>query len=173
MPDPWSAAWEEAEATAPPNVLVHNTLELQHPTFDQPARVVAGVPDDMNFTLEAGATPNGGESVLFQACEFWAEYPEVAEGKPPECRVSVDNVARLLVPALNNAVATRADLIAIWRQYRSDDLTEPCFGPVQFNVRRVTMTGTRIQGVARIDDLVNKKFPSRVYTIKDFPGLQG
>jgi hypothetical protein len=34
------------------------------------------------------------------------------------------------------------------------------------------MTGTRIEGMASIDDLANQKFPSRVYTAKEYPGLQ-
>jgi hypothetical protein len=98
--------------------------------------------------------------------------PEFAEGKPPECNVTIDNVARLLIPYLNNAVRTRADLVAIWRQWRSDMTDAPCFGPITFTVRRVTVNGTRVQGVAKLDDLVNMKFPRRVYTIGQFPGLQ-
>ena len=66
----------------------------------------------------------------------------------------------------------RANLIAIYREYRSDDVSAPCFGPVEFIVRQVSMTGTRIEGMASIDDLANKKFPSRVYTTKEYPGLQ-
>ena len=34
------------------------------------------------------------------------------------------------------------------------------------------MTGTHIEGMASIDNLANKKFPSRVYTTKEYPGLQ-
>ena len=171
MADPWTDAWEEAEASAPPSVKIYDTLELQHPTFDQPARVVAGEPDDLTLTLEASATPDGGAAVLFQAVEFYAERPEFSEGRPPECQIAIDNVARILSPALADAVAVKADLVAIYRQYRSDDTSEPCFGPVQFNVRRATMKGTRISGVARIDDLVNKKFPTRVFTRGTFPAL--
>jgi hypothetical protein len=173
-----TAAWEEAEASVPASVLVYFTLELQHPGFvDEmenpiPIRVVTGVAEDMQFGIEDGAVFNPGEMATFTAIPFYADFPEFAEGKVPETRVVVDNVSRELVPHIEAALSVRADLIAIYREYRSDDLTEPCFGPVEFVVRRITMTGTRIEGMASIDNLANKKFPTRVYTTKEYPGLQ-
>jgi hypothetical protein len=171
MTDNFTAAWEEAEAAAPPNVTIYGTLEVQHPVFDQPARVVANVPNDVDLTLEAGAAFNGGETVTFTAVEVTAERPEFSEGKTPECSLTIDNVGRLLVPQLNDAVAVRADLTVIYREYRSDDTSEPCYGPVEFKLRQVSMQDTRLTGIARVDDLANRKFPSRVYTIREFPGL--
>ena len=84
----------------------------------------------------------------------------------------VDNVSRGLVPHIERAIEFRADLIAIYREYRSDDLSAPCYGPVEFVVRRITMSGTRIEGMASIDNLANRKFPTRVYTTREYPALQ-
>ena len=39
-------------------------------------------------------------------------------------------------------------------------------------MRRISMSGTRIEGMASIDNLANRKFPTRVYTTKEYPGLQ-
>jgi hypothetical protein len=173
-----TAAWEEAEASVPASVQVYFTLELQHPGFvDEssnpvPIRCVTGVYEDMQLGIEDGAVFNAGQMATFAAIPFHADFPEFAEGKVPETRIIVDNVSRELVPHIESAVQLRADLIAIYREYRSDDLTAPCFGPVEFIVRQVSMTGTRIEGMASIDDLANKKFPSRVYTTKEYPGLQ-
>jgi hypothetical protein len=77
----------------------------------------------------------------FTAIPFHADFPEFAEGKVPETRVVVDNVSRELVPHIERAIQFRADLIAIYREYRSDDLSAPCYGPIDFIVRNITMSG--------------------------------
>ena len=162
----------------PASVQVYFTLELQHPGFvDEsttpvPIRCVTDVYEDMQLGIEGGAVFDAGQMATFAAIPFHADFPEFAEGTVPQTRIVVDNVSRELVPHINSAVQFRADLIAIYREYRPDDLSAPCFGPVEFIVRQVSMTGTRIEGMASIDDLANKKFPSRVYTTKEYPGLQ-
>jgi hypothetical protein len=176
MADPWTSVWEEAEATAPPGVVMYATLELQHPAFLQggvevPIRCVTGVADDMNFGIEVGAVFNGGQTVTFKAIPFFAERPEFAEGKVPECQVTVDNVGRDLFPYIEAAVQVKADLAALYREYRSDDLTEPCYGPVRFVMRKVQIKGTSVIGTARLQDLANRKFPYKVYAVNEFPGL--
>jgi hypothetical protein len=115
---------------------------------------------------------NGGEVAEFQAVMFQAERPEFSEAKPPECQVIIEGIGEEISPYLEDAVYTRSDLTLIYRQYRSDDLTEPCFGPVEFIVKNVRMSGTRIIGTARLEDLTNRKFPNLVYTYDKYPGLQ-
>ena len=178
MVNVWTAAWEEAEASVPPTLLVYHTLELQHPAFIDgltpfAVRAVAGDYQDQTFTLEVGASLQGGEAVVFKAIPFYSEMPEVSEGKTPEIKIIVDSVGNEIIPYLENATKVRADMIAIYRQYRSDDLTAPCYGPVQFVIKQVTMKSSTLEGMAKIDDLVNRKFPSRVYTLVDYPGLIG
>ncbi len=177
MDDPWTEAWAEAEASAPPGVLIYCTLELRHPAFTDgvtpfAVRAVSGVHEDMDFTLEDEAVVDGGDTVTFKAVPFFADPPEFEEGKTPESQITIDNVARELIPYLEQAVLLRADLTATYREYRSDDLTGPCYGPVTFIVKQVKVTGTRVQGMARIDDLANRKFPNKVYTLDAFPGLR-
>jgi len=174
--DPFTAAWEEAEATAPPGVVIYYTIELQHPAFLQdavevPIRCVTDVADDTSFGIEAGATFNAEEMALFQAIPFFAERPEFAEGRTPECEVTIDNAAREIVEYLEAAVQVKADLVVLYREYRSDDLTAPCYGPVEFVMRKVSVTGARVTGKARLDDLANRRFPNKVYSIDEFAGL--
>lgn len=178
MANPWTDAWEEAEASVPPNVDVFCTLELQHLAFVDvntgpfSVRAVAGTPHDQTFRIESGAVLNPDEDVEFKAIPFYSERPEFQEGKTPECRITVDSVGDELIPYLEEATKIRSDMIAIYREYRSDDLTAPCYGPVQFLIKQVSLRSSTIEGVAKIDDLVNRKFPSRVYSYKDYPGLQ-
>lgn len=177
MTNPWTAAWEEAEATNPPGVLTYNTLELIHPAFvdevDGPfsIRAVSGVHEDMSFGLELGAPLNSGETVLFRAINFYSQMPEFAEGQTPSCDIIIDNVGEEVIPYLEAAVGTRANLTTIWRQYRSDDLSEPCYGPITFQIKKVKATLTRLQGTAMLDNLSNRKFPNKLFTFTDFPGL--
>jgi hypothetical protein len=178
MADPHNAAWEEAQASVPQDVEVFYTLELRHPAFlenevEVAVRVVAETPDDQLFRIEDGAPLNGGEMAKFLAVPFHSERPEMAEGQMPESRVTVDNVNRELVPKVEEAVKVRADLICVYREYRSDDRDEPCYGPVEFVMRKVSVKGTSITGVAQLDDLANSKFPRRVYSVSQFPGLAG
>lgn len=93
------------------------------------------------------------------------------DGRMPESQVTIDNVARDMIRILEDAVKIRADLIISYREYRSDDLTAPCYGPVEFKMRKVTLSATTLIGTARLDDLANRKFPARVYTTNEFPGL--
>lgn len=178
MADPFNAAWEEAQATASASVEVFYTIEFRHPAFldddDNPVaiRVVTGTPDDQLFRIEDGAPMNGGEIAKFIAVPFSADPPEFAEGKLPQTRVTIDNAGRELVAQLEAAVQVKADLICAYREYRSDDRDEPCYGPVSFVMRKVTVTGVSVSGLAQLDDLANSKFPRRVYTLTEFPGLQ-
>lgn len=172
-----TAAWEEAVASVPPAVVVYFTLELQHPGFlegavNVPIRIVNGVTADQTFTIEAGGAFGGGTPQVFKAIPFEADFPEFSEGRVPETRISVDNVLREILPHIQAAMAFRADLKALYREYRSDDTSAPCYGPVEFVVRDVSITGTRLEGTARLDNLASRKVPSRIYSVKDFPGLQ-
>jgi len=177
MSDPWTAAWEEAEASVPPTVDIFSTIELQHVAFvdiiDGPfsVRAVAGTAIAQTFRIEPGADLDGGADVVFEPIPFYSELPEVSEGTTPTCKVIIDSVGDELIPYLEAATQVRADMIAIFRQYRSDDLTIPCYGPCQFLVKQVSLKGSTIEGVAKIDDLANRKFPSRVFTLSEYPGL--
>lgn len=171
MSAPWNAAWEEAVASVRPDLIVYATLELWHPSFSVPVRAVTGVYSNMNFTLEGGAPRNGGQSVTFSAIPFRADWPEVSERTPPQIKVTIDNVARELAPVLEGALAYRGDLQALYREYRSDQLTAPCYGPITLVVKKVTVTGASVIGVAQIVNLANRKFPYKTYTLTEFPSL--
>lgn len=177
MADVWTDAWEEAEASVPPTVDIYHTLELQHAAFFDletgpfSVRAVAGDYADQSFTLEDGAVLDGGATVVFSAIPFYSEFPEVSEGTTPTCKITIDCVGDELIPYLEAATLVRSDMIAIYRQYRSDDRTAPCYGPVQFNIKQATLKSSVIEGIAKIDDLANRKFPSRVYRLSEYPGL--
>jgi len=175
--EPWTAAWEEAEASNPTGLVVYHTIELIHPEFVDDitgpfsVRAVNGTANDQTFTLEAGAPLNGGEAVVFKAIAFTDDLPEFAEGQTPTCTLAVDGVGDEITPYLDAVVSVRADMTCIYRQYRSDDFTEPCFGPVQFVIKKITVKQARLEGTAQLKNLSNLKFPNKVFTYDEFPGL--
>lgn len=176
MSVPYTDAWAEAEASCPVDVLVFNTIELQHVAFLEMGSPIALRfvldAEPRNFGIEAGALFNPGSVQAFRPAAFQSSLPTFAEGRMPECTIAVDNVARYLTPYLNAAVQVRADLVVVFRQYRSDDLSAPCYGPVEFRVRNVRILGTRVEGTASLADLPNMLFPDATYSRAAFPALQ-
>ena len=102
-----SEALFEAYASCPPGAQVYHTLEIWQASFDQAARVVANVGDDIMLGIENGAPRDGGSMVTFIACPFTADYPEQRERQPPSCKISIDHVARELVPKIRAALDVR------------------------------------------------------------------
>jgi hypothetical protein len=111
-----SEALPEAYASCPPSARVYHTLEIWQASCDVPARVVANVGDDIMLGIENGAPRDGGSRVAFIACPFTADYPEQREGQPPSCKISIDNVARELVPTGVACEAPRALRQMGWKQ---------------------------------------------------------
>ncbi|WP_074132166.1 DUF1833 family protein [Bradyrhizobium sp. NAS96.2] len=163
----------EAYASCPPSARIYYTLELWQSSFDQPARVVANVGNDMAFGLEAGAPRNAGETVTFIACPFDAGYPEQKEGQPPSTTIKIDNVNRELVPKIRAAQGTREYIQVLYREYLGSDLTEPAYGPIEFELRSVQMVGASLTGTVMVKNLQNKRFPrlTKNYDYVQFPSL--
>lgn len=163
----FSEAYLEAMAACPPSRRVFHTIEINHVSFDAPAYLVANVGDDMEFGLETGAT------VMMLACPFESAWPEQREGQPPSTAIKVDNVNREMVPKIRAALGFRAYVIATLRQYTSDDLTSPAFGPVEFQLMNIVMKGTTLTGTAVAKNLQNKRFPrlDKNYSYTQFSSL--
>lgn len=92
MPDPsLSAAIKEAYASAPTDTVILHTLELRHPDFVAPIRVVN---DHANLTatLEATAPANPGAAVEFIRFAFRFTLPELMTSGMPEIEIEIDNV---------------------------------------------------------------------------------
>jgi hypothetical protein len=168
-----SEALLEAYASAPPSSRVYYTLEIWQASFDQPALVVANVGDDMTFGIEAGAPRNSGQTVTFIACPFQADYPEQREGQPPQTKIKIDNVNRELVPKIRAAMSVRQYIQVLYREYLGSDLTEPAYGPVEFELREVQMVGASLTGTVMVKNLQNKRFPklTKNYDYIQFPSL--
>jgi len=164
-------AIKEAYASAPSNVIIYHTLELRHPSFSSPIRVVQ---DKVNLTatLEATAPANPGESVLFQAFAFDFDKPEVGPNGVPQIQIELDNVDRSIVANIEAAVATMDLVHVTYREYISTDLTGPQNDPpIHATLTHITADVFRVKATAGFVDLINRRFPNKEYDSETFPGL--
>ena len=172
MPDTtMSDALKEAYAAAPANLIVYHTLELYHPAFDQPIRVVRDSADLEAF-LEDDAPRDAGEEVLFIAFPFDITPPSVDVAGSPMCTIEIGNTTREVTVQLEAAMSSAELLEVIYRQYISTDLSGPQNNPpLTLTVFRITADVFRVRAQAGFGDLANRRFPSQDYTAERFPGL--
>jgi hypothetical protein len=174
MPDPaLSAAIQEAYASAPINQVIYHTLELWHPSFSAPIRVVRDF-STIDARIEAGATRNAGEIATFVGYAFDVVPPDQTTSGLPQCTIEIDNVDREIGAQIDAATLTGDQITAIYRAYLSDALDDGPENdpPVELTLITVSATPFRIRATAGFPDLLNLKFPKLDYDLETFPGLQ-
>lgn len=172
MPDPTlSQAIREAYATAPGAEVVYHTMELRHPSFTQPLRVVRDW-NPLTARLEASAPIDPLTYVEFQPYAFDFTLPEVSSAGLPEIVITIDNVSSEIVAYLD-AAANSADLIQItYRPFLASDLSAPAMDPpLTLVMREASVDVFRITARASYIDLGNLSFPNQFYSSERFPGL--
>ena len=178
MPDAaLSEALREAYASAPSNVVILHTLEIRHPDFRDEAgnstaiRVVRDQ-QDLIARLEASAPINAGQQVRFVAMGFELDLPPVDIAPVPEIAITLDNVTREIVKHLDEASISESPIEVTYRPYLSNDLSGPQMDPpITLVITEVEADVQRVTAKARMADIGNKTFPSRLYTATEFPGL--
>lgn len=165
-----SEALKEAYAGDVEKIIYH-TLELRHPAFTQPIRVVR---DHANLTarLEDSAPEDAGELVEFQRFAFDLQPPEINERGMPELQLTIDNVSRDIVLNVELAVVDPNPITAIYRTYLEGHLDAPQNDPpMAMTLRGVTADVFQVTARAGFEDLSRAAFPRRYYTLSEFPGL--
>lgn len=166
-----SQAIKEAYASAPSGVIIHHTLELHHPAFLSPIRVVRDfVP--LTATLEATAPQDPGAAVTFAAFAFDFTKPEVSPNGVPQITIEIDNVDRVIVANIEAAMTTTDLVQVIYREFLSSDLSAPQNNPpLRMTIMTVSATVFKVTATAGFPDLMNRRFPSLEYDAQTFPGL--
>lgn len=178
MPNPTlSQAIREAYAHCPSDVVILHTLELRHPHFidgrgQKTAIRVVRDHQDLNARLEPSAPLQGGEIVHFVALGFDLSLPPLDTTPVPEMLLSLDNVSRLMMQHLDQAVMSAHTIEVTYRPYLSNDLEGPQMDPpLTLVLSDVDADILRITGRCRMLDIGNVPFPNVSYTAKTFPGL--
>lgn len=188
--DIWAAALQEAYASAPTDEVILSTLELRHPSFIEDGQLTAvrvisefgtlleesedpDVEDvyGWELKLEDNAPVQAGQTVKFVSCQFSITKPEQNENELPTFNIAIDNVSRLIMQYLDDALAYRAKLELTYREYLASDVLTPSFILGGASLKDVKCNNARVTGTARFADLVNKTFPGKVYRPNEFRGL--
>ena len=166
-----SQAIKEAYASAASDVVVYHTLELRHPAFSSPIRVVRDRAN-LTATLEATAVVDAGASVVFVGFAFDMTKPEVSSTGVPQIQIEIDNVDRTIVANIEAAMTT-ADLVqCTYREYVSTDLTAPQNDPpLHMTILTIEADVFRVRCSAGFPSLSNYRFPRTEYDADTFPSL--
>lgn len=169
--DTLSQAIKEAYASAPANVVIYHTMELWHPAFTTPIRVVRDYVD-LTATLESTAPRNASESVTFIAFNFDFTKPEVSAAGIPQITITMDNVDRSIVANIEAALGSTELVSVIYREFISTDLSSPQNNPpLSMTIMSVTADVFKVTAVAGFPNLMNKRFPTTEYSTEVFTGL--
>lgn len=177
MPDiALSEALTEAYASALDTEVVLHTLELRHPSFTQPLRVVNDH-DTLNARLESSAPVDAGELVDFSPFSFRFRLPDVQSTGMPELEIEIDNVSAEVVAYMDQA-ANSTDLIEVtYRPYLYGNFMFtmnklPAMDPpIHLVLHDVEADVFAIRARASFGDYGNRQFPGQTYDGQRFPGL--
>lgn len=170
MPDSTlSAALKEAYASS--TGILYHTIELRHPNFTSPIRVVRDY-QDLTARLEATAPENAGQDVLFVAFSFDFSKPEVSPNGVPQLTITIDNVSRDIVANIELATGSTGLIQVIYREFSSVDLSHPQNDPpITMDIMSVTATVFQVKAVAGFPNLMRRKFPTMQYSAEHWPGM--
>ena len=171
MPDSTlSTALKEAYASAPAGVILH-TLELRHPSFSAPIRVVRDNAS-LSAKLEATAPVDASTYVTFVAMAFDFTKPEISPTGIPQISIEIDNVDRAIVANIEAAMTTAQMVQCTYREYLSTDLTAPQNNPpLSMTIMNISADVFKVHATAGFPNLLNKRFPNTEYDPAVFTGL--
>lgn len=160
-----SEAIKEAYASAPSDVAVFETLEISHPVIFETIYLVKNR-EDLEMTLETA------ETVTFEAAGFRMSLPAAGDNGVQELTLAFDNVDRRISNFLNEAKNFGSPVTIKYRPYLSNDLSTPQLStPLVLSLTDIRVTVFEITGKATFADMLNKRFPTQLYTRSRFPSV--
>lgn len=167
-----SAALQEAYARAR-KTDVYETIELNHPTFATPVRIITGW---QHPTAEDPLTPMslpvGTGNADFIPCQVSVTPPGVDDSGPTPAKVTIDAVSDLLRTYLKGAVVSSLPITVIYRAYAVDDLSIPGDVIDGLELWEVDLTGTEATGTLKFKELELQAFPLMTYDSVFYPAIQ-
>lgn len=178
MPDSeLTAVQKEAYVLSSSHLVTLHTLEIRHPDFLSPIRIVRDQ-RDLVGKLESDAPANAGENVTFTA--LWFEFipPELGEDPDPTFDIKVDNVSGILIPYLELASASTEPIEVTYRMFSWNHITqalnnldEPSAEPLHMEVFKAGTQAHAAMFTITMAPIANRPFPKEKYTTSQFPGL--
>lgn len=165
-------AMQEAFASAPSNEIIYYTIEINHPAFEVPIRLVQGN-DDITARLEKDADINPGEMVEFIGAPWELSLPKIEEGTIPEIQLTFDNVSREITSHISEAVKREDPVKVVFRPYLDSalDAGPQMKVPIEMELLDARADNYQIQLTANVEDVFHAAFPLTRYIHDRFPTL--
>lgn len=158
-------AIKEAYVLAPASKSILHTLEIRQ----------EGVQDAIYIVRARRgivATDENGHRHRFEPAGFEFSLPPSTEEGFQSLTIAIDNINRVASDFVNTAQEYDVPVKIIYRPYMSDDLSQPQMNPpLVLYLKEAQITDMQVTGRATFMDIVNKKFPSELYTRLRFPTL--
>lgn len=153
-------------ASGGPDDFFYECLSLSHPNFTATWHITNSV-KPLNAVLEDGVT-----AVVFQPYPFAISLAGTGEDGNQDIEISISNVSRTPIDEIERAAEDPTQRIEFtYRVYIDTDTSKPATVIDGLSISQISITENRIITRASPSDLVNRVFPSRLYTITLFPGL--
>jgi Domain of unknown function (DUF1833) len=162
-----SAELKRVYASAPSDRRYIETLDLYHPRFPRRFFIVNDV-QAWQFLLESG-----GGLVPFVPVPFHVQMPTVDGKGQQDMQVQIDNIGREAMDAIEAASADPTiNITTTLRIYLDVAGTAPQTDPpITLALQSVTVDAGAIVGTATRADVLNRPFPTELYRVDLFPGL--
>lgn len=160
----WKDAIREAMTLAPSNVVIHHTLELIHPSFVSPFRLIQEL-EGRTLKLEDGV------SYQFSPSAFRFSLPTAGDNGVQELSIQLDNTDSRISDALELVMSNPVPITVKYRAYTSTEDTPQSDSPLVLFLSSIKVTATDVTGSASFADIVNRPFLNTTYTTRRFPGL--
>jgi hypothetical protein len=119
------------------------------------------------------ATDEDGNARNWQPAGFQFALPPSNEEGFRSLSISIDNIDRRVTDFIQDALTSPIPIEIIYRPFLSTDLTKPQMKtPLVLYLTDVAIVKGQVTGTATFMDVVNKKFPSELYTRDRFPALE-
>lgn len=163
-----SSGLRRVYASAPSDRRYIETLELWHPLFPRRYFIVNDV-YAWQFLLAAGspsATP-------FVPVPFYVVQPTIDGKGQQDLQIQIDNVGREAMDAIEAASQNPSiNISTVFRVYLDVPNTAPQNDPpLALALSSITINAGAIIGTATRADLLNRPFPTDLYRVDLFPGL--
>lgn len=139
--------------------VILSTLEINHNTFPEPIYIVNDW-EDFTAKLE-----NDGPEVTFLRYAFNLTPPSQDENGNTSLNLSIDNVSTEITQLFENAIdGNRVPISIKYRIYLNTDTTGPQNDPpIELFLYQANVSLSRVEGVAELINLVNRRFPNVNY----------
>ena len=158
-------AIKEAYTVAPSDVIIFNTIEIRQVGVQDSVFLVKSKSPLIAYDDDSG-------ELTFLPANFDFTLPPQNEEGFVSLNIAIDNINRVASDFVDRARSTKVPVEIIYRPYLSTDLSAPQMNPpLVLYLRDIQVTAMQVVGRATFMDVVNKKFPSELYTRARFPAL--